>query len=131
MSENDCTASPRIDNPAQPYPDFPLVPHIAGVWAKKIRGKLHYFGPWDDPDGALQKYLELNDDLHAGRTHRANSQALTAFGAPFAPCSSRPSCQNRGSLVGVRSAMFSRPLPHREGGGRHRTGPRKHGTQWR
>ena len=28
---------------------------------------MHYFGPWDDPDGALEKYLEQKDDLHAGR----------------------------------------------------------------
>jgi hypothetical protein len=27
------------------------------VWAKKIRGKLHYFGPWDDPDGALGPHM--------------------------------------------------------------------------
>ncbi len=42
--------------PARPTPDFPLFAHAAGKWAKKINGKLHYFGRWDDPDGALAKY---------------------------------------------------------------------------
>jgi hypothetical protein len=40
---------------------------------KKIRGKLVCFGPWDDPDGALEKYLKEKDDLHAGRMPRVVS----------------------------------------------------------
>jgi integrase len=63
--------------PAKPYPEFPLFAHAAGVWAKKIRGRMYYFGPWSDPDGALRKYNEQADDLHAGRKPRTDPNAVT------------------------------------------------------
>jgi integrase len=80
MSENHSTApapAGKPARPAKPYPEFPLFPHAAGVWAKKIRGKLHYFGPWADPDAALAKYLAEKDALHAGRAPRPDAEGLT------------------------------------------------------
>src|SRR5262245_38962386 len=63
MSDSHSTASHPGSKPAKPYPEFPLTVHAPGSWCKKIRGKMHYFGPSDDPDAPLAKYL-------SGRTTR-------------------------------------------------------------
>ena len=70
-------ASKGSEKPAKPRPDFPLFPHATGRWAKKIKGKLHYFGPWADPDAALARYVEERDDLYAGRKPRRKGEGLT------------------------------------------------------
>jgi integrase len=53
--------------PDKPRDDFPLYAHGSGRWAKKIRQKLHYFGPWSDPQAALEKWLREKDYLLAGK----------------------------------------------------------------
>ncbi len=76
--------------PPKPYPDFPLYAHPLGYWAKKIRGRLYYFGRWGrQVDGrmerlpgdgwkeALEEYLRVRDDLYAGRPPRPPSEGLT------------------------------------------------------
>jgi integrase len=57
----------------KPRVDFPLFPHARGYWAKKVCGRLRYFGKVaDDPKGkaALEKWLAERDDLLAGREPR-------------------------------------------------------------
>jgi len=62
--------------PQKPREDFPLFPHARGYWAKKVRGRLVYFGKVaDDPDGnaAINRWLDQKDDLLAGREPRAKT----------------------------------------------------------
>lgn len=54
----------------KPHPDFPLYQHASGQWAKRICGKLYYFGSWRaDPDGtaAMLDYQERLPWLLKGR----------------------------------------------------------------
>ena len=91
MSEADSTTHLRTDKPAdtsgatpdtsvhgkpaKPSPDFPLFAHATGRWAKKIKGKMRYFGLWSDPDGAERRCDAQKDDLHAGRTPRPDADS--------------------------------------------------------
>jgi integrase len=68
--------SSKTRKPRKPHPNFPLFAHAAGVWAKKVKQHLHYFGPWSDPEGALKRWLEQKDDLLAGRTPRPKTEGL-------------------------------------------------------
>jgi integrase len=92
MSESHSTApTDKPAKPSKPYPEFPLTAHPAGYWCKKIRGKLHYFGPRFDPsnpvaaaaaaDAALVEYNQQADALHTGRTPRPSADGVTVKAA--------------------------------------------------
>lgn len=62
------------------HPDFPLFPHPAGYWAKKVRGKLFYFGKVaDDPKGqaALDEWDRVKESRLAGREPRPKAEGIT------------------------------------------------------
>jgi integrase len=110
MSERDSTPAPssgktgkrrrpdKAARPAKPRPDFPLFAHTRGYWAKKIRGKTYSFGPWADPDAALEDYLKRKDDLEAGRTPRPDSGAFTVKDAVNAYLNDRQDKMEAGEL---------------------------------
>ena len=60
----------KTAKPKKPYPEFPLFAHQAKQWAKKIKGKMWYFGVWDDPMAALEKYNQDIHEIQAGRDPR-------------------------------------------------------------
>lgn len=71
------------DRPKKPYEGFPLYPHPLGYWAKKVAGKIRYFGRWatrvdgklvpvlgDGHLQALELWNEQRDDLYGRRQPR-------------------------------------------------------------
>ena len=42
--------------------------HAAGVWAYKYKGKFYYFGPWNDPQGALKRFETEMPFIYQGKT---------------------------------------------------------------
>jgi hypothetical protein len=69
-----CKHTPS-ERPIKPWPDFPLFPHSTGRRAKKIDGKTHYFGPWNDPEGAYNRYLVRQVSETAVDTPAAKTKA--------------------------------------------------------
>ena len=66
-----------MKKPSKPYKDFPLYAHANGQWAKKINGRLHYFGKWEAGwEAALKTYSQQRDALYAG----ANPETFYASG---------------------------------------------------
>ncbi len=107
MTEVHSTAGAVRSKPAKPYPQFPLFPHASGRWAKKIRGRFVYFGPWAAPDAALASYLEQKDDLHAGRTPRAALERLTVFTLCGKFLTTKQRMLNAGELSGRSFADYT------------------------
>lgn len=69
--------STPVKKPRKPKKDYPLFPHASGQWAKKVCGRTFYFGKWDNPAGALERWYSEKDDLFAGRTPAPSVDGLT------------------------------------------------------
>lgn len=78
MSKDHSTKSNVRSKPDRPA-GSPLFWHASGRWAKKIKGRFHYFGRGTH-DEALAEYNRAKDDLHAGRLPREEPDGLTVYG---------------------------------------------------
>jgi len=65
MPRKHSTAEKRPRKPAKPE-GSPLYPYNSGKWAKKIKGKLQYFGRWDNHGAALAEYESVREALDSG-----------------------------------------------------------------
>ncbi len=85
-----------MKTPPKKPPASPLFPHRNGQWAKKIRGKMEYFGVWDNYDAAIAKYLQDRDYLQAGVT--PPGEQVTLSGVLDAYCDHKERLRDMGEL---------------------------------
>ena len=104
------TKTSGAEKPSKPHHDFPLFPHATKRWAKKVRGKLHYFGPWSDPQGALERWIDQKDALLAGRKPRpkAEEDEATVRDVVNSFLSNKESLVERGELAKVTFDRYYR-----------------------
>src|SRR5262245_17069610 len=74
MSESNSRDAVQPVKPKRPDGETTLFWHASGRWAKKIRGKLSYFGRGTYEE-ALDLYQQQAADLHAGRLPRDDEPA--------------------------------------------------------
>ena len=68
----DSARSRKAHKPQKPDKDFPLFPHANGQWARKVKGKIRFFGVWANPQAALELWITEKDDWLAGRDPRVS-----------------------------------------------------------
>lgn len=111
--------SGKPSKPTKPSPDFPLFPHDRGKWAKKIKGKLYYFGRWDAPDEALAEYQQFLAD----GCKKPNEPVSETLSESTTICMTvRDACNY--FLVAREKDLASKQLSHRSFADYKRTGER-------
>jgi len=103
------TDSTSTTKPGKPYPEFPLYAHATKRWAKKIKGRTHFFGPWDDWQGALERFKHDVHDLQQCKKPRPrNTDALTVGDLVNHFLDHREAKLNSGELTAVTYRDYKR-----------------------
>ena len=88
-----------MDRPDKPSPDFPLYAHASGKWAKKIAGRIRYFGSWADPAEALRQFETFLTNQRAAAGPVKRQPGLTIGGAVNAFLAAKERAIERGELT--------------------------------
>ena len=67
---------------------------------RKVRGVTRFFGPWNDPQAAVNKWLDQKDDLLAGREARTTGEGLTVHCLVNQFLETKEALVNAGELTG-------------------------------
>jgi len=92
--------------PKKPFKTFPMFAHANGQWAKKIRGKLHYFGPSSEPQAALDRFKVEFPALAAGGKRPARHETVAAVVSAY--LSSKQASLESGDLTPATLADYKR-----------------------
>lgn len=98
MTARSLSKQKRSAKPDKPYPEFPLTAHASGKWCKKVRGKIHYFGTWDDPNGARDEWLAVKDELLSGVDPKRNDSRHDVAGLVNSFLASKEQQKDQGDL---------------------------------
>lgn len=85
----DSSRSHKGIKPKKPDKAFPLYSHANGQWARKIKGSTRFFGGWDNPQAALERWLDEKDDWLAGRDPRSNRDGITVAELGYKFCQAK------------------------------------------
>ncbi len=77
-------SKPTTARPGKPYKDFPLTPHPTGMWMKKIRRRLHYFGHWGRVRNGCLERLPGDGWKEALELHKAQADDFETLRAAMA-----------------------------------------------
>jgi integrase len=69
-----------LAKPDKPYPEFPLYAHNTKRWAKKVKGRTVFFGPWDNWQAAFEHYEYAMPYLKQGKTPPPRDEQALSVG---------------------------------------------------
>lgn len=112
MTNRSVAGRKRKPKPSKPRKDFPLFAHASGQWAKKVNGKLFYFGVWSDPVAAESKWERDKQALIEGRNPDESRHGDSVGWLLNSLLDEKAAARDRGELTAVTFNDYHRIAKH-------------------